>query len=174
MFVTAADEFRPVARLEEHGMSVERFERVQILPISLAKAWDFFGRPENLATITPPWLCFRVTSPPQDSMYAGMIISYTVSPLLGLPLAWVTEITHCDPPHYFVDEQRLGPYRLWHHQHHYRAVPQGVEMRDIVHYSLPFGPLGRLAAPLVKKRIEAIFEFRRQVVLERFGNVEPT
>jgi len=150
-------------------MSVERFEREQILPIGLAEAWEFFGRPENLATITPPWLGFKVTSPPQERMYAGMIITYTVSPLLGVPLDWVTEITHCEGPHYFVDEQRLGPYRLWHHQHHFREVPQGVEMRDIVHYALPFGPLGHLGHGLVRRRVEAIFAFRQKAVLELFG-----
>jgi ligand-binding SRPBCC domain-containing protein len=150
-------------------MSLERLEQLQVLPISLEKAWEFFGRPENLATITPPWLGFRVTSPPQEKMYAGMIISYTVSPVLGIPLPWVTEITHCEAPNFFVDEQRLGPYRFWHHQHLYREVPQGVEMRDIVHYSLPLGPLGGLAAFLVNRRVNAIFDYRREAVTRLFG-----
>ncbi|GFO59549.1 SRPBCC domain-containing protein [Geomonas silvestris] len=153
-------------------MSVERFEQVHLLPITLDKAWDFFGCPENLATITPPWLGFKVTSPPQSEMYAGMIITYTVTPLLGLPLSWVTEITHCEAPHYFVDEQRLGPYRLWHHQHLFREVPQGVEMRDIVHFALPLGPLGSLASGMVRRKIGAIFDYRREVVERLFG-LEP-
>ena len=149
-------------------MPLEKLERLQILPLTLAEVWDFFGRPENLPRITPPWLGFRVTSVPQQAMYAGMIISYTVRPLLGLALSWVTEITHCVEPRFFVDEQRLGPYRFWHHQHHFREVPGGVEMRDLVHYRLPFGPLGRLASGLVRRRLEAVFDYRRQAVQQLF------
>ena len=116
-------------------MPLEKLERQQsIIPITLTEAWSFFGQPENLAVITPPSLGLRVTSPPHEPMYSGMIINYTVSPILGLALPWVTEISHCREPHFFVDEQRLGPYRFWHHQHHFREVAEGVEMRDIVHY----------------------------------------
>ena len=149
-------------------MPLEQLQRRQIIPASLAEVWSFFGRPENLAVITPPWLGFRVTSAPQDAMYAGMIITYTVSPLLGLALPWVTEITHCGEPHFFVDEQRLGPYRLWHHQHHFKEVAGGVEMRDMIHYRLPFGPLGRVASGLVRRRLEAVFDYRQQAVQELF------
>jgi len=155
-------------------MPLEKLERLQIIPIPLAEVWSFFGRPENLSAITPPWLGFRVTSAPQDTMYAGMIISYTVSPLLGLALPWVTEITHCEEPFFFVDEQRLGPYRFWHHQHHFREVAGGVEMRDLVHYQLPFGPLGRIASGLVRRRLEAVFDYRRQATQKLFcGKLQP-
>jgi len=150
-------------------MPLELLERLQTIPIPLAEVWSFFGRPENLASITPPWLGFRVTSAPQETMYAGMIISYTVSPLLGLALPWVTEITHCSQPHFFVDEQRLGPYRFWHHQHHFREVAGGVEMRDLVHYQLPFGPLGSVASGLVRRRLEAVFDYRREAVQRLFA-----
>jgi ligand-binding SRPBCC domain-containing protein len=149
-------------------MSLEILERLQIIPLPLADLWSFFGRPENLATITPSWLGFRVTSAPQETMYAGMIITYTVSPLLGVALPWTTEITHCGEPHFFVDEQRLGPYRFWHHQHHFREVAGGVEMRDLVHYQLPFGPLGRVAAGMVRRRLEAVFDYRREAVQRLF------
>ena len=150
-------------------MPLERLERLQIIPLPLAEVWSFFGQPENLATITPPWLGFRVTSAPQGAMHAGMIITYTVRPLLGLALPWVTEITHCNEPYYFVDEQRLGPYRLWHHQHTFREVEGGVEMRDLVHYRLPFGFLGRIASGTVRRRLEAVFDYRYQAVQELFG-----
>jgi ligand-binding SRPBCC domain-containing protein len=149
-------------------MSLEKLERLQTIPMPLADLWNFFGRPENLASITPPWLGFRVTSAPQETMYAGMIITYTVSPLLGVALPWTTEITHCGEPHFFVDEQRLGPYRFWHHQHHFREVAGGVEMRDLVHYQLPFGPLGRVAAGMVRRRLEAVFDYRREAVQRLF------
>lgn len=149
-------------------MSLEKLERQQTIPITLSEAWSFFGQPENLAGITPPSLGFRVTSSPQEAMYSGMILTYTVSPLLGLPLPWVTEITHCREPHFFVDEQRLGPYRFWHHQHHFREVAEGVEVRDIVHYLLPFGPLGQVASGLVRRQLAAIFDYRREAVQQRF------
>ncbi len=151
-------------------MVLERLERRQFVPIPLEAAWSFFSRPENLEVITPPRLGLRVTSPPQESTFAGMIITYTVSPYFGLPLPWVTEITHCQPPAFFVDEQRFGPYRFWHHQHHFRELPGGVEVRDLVHYRLPFGPLGGVAAGLVRRQLEAIFNFRRQALEDRFGS----
>jgi ligand-binding SRPBCC domain-containing protein len=150
-------------------MPLEKLERLQTIPMALVEVWSFFAKPENLSAITPPWLGFRVTSPPQEEMYAGMILTYTVSPLLGFPIPWVTEITHCQEPVFFVDEQRLGPYRFWHHQHRFREVAGGVEMRDLVHYRLPCAPLGRLASGLVRKRLEAIFDYRREAVRRLFG-----
>ena len=145
-------------------MPLEKFERQQIIPITLTQAWSFFGRPENLVDITPPSLGFRVTSSAQGPMYSGMILTYSVSPLLGLARPWVTEITHCREPYFFVDEQRLGPYRFWHHQHHSREVAGGVEVLDLVHYLLPFGLLGQ-----VRRRLAAIFDYRREAVQQRFN-----
>ncbi|GFO55235.1 SRPBCC domain-containing protein [Geomonas sp. Red276] len=151
-------------------MPLERLERTQVIATTLAEAWRFFSRPDNLATITPPSMAFRVTSAPQQTMYPGMIITYKVSPVSGLPLTWVTEITHVEEPSFFVDEQRIGPYRFWHHQHHFREVEGGVEMRDIVHYQLPFGPLALPVTWLVKRRLEGIFEYRVQAVERLFGS----
>lgn len=149
-------------------MPLELLERRQVIPATLQGAWGFFARPDNLAAITPPWLGFRVTSPHQELMYAGMIITYTVSPLLGLRLNWVTEITQCRDPLFFVDEQRIGPYRFWHHQHHFRAVPGGVEVLDLVHYQLPYGPVGRLASGFVRGKLLEIFAYRRNAVEKLF------
>jgi ligand-binding SRPBCC domain-containing protein len=159
--------------LVEDPMPLERLERRQTIPTTMEEAWRFFGQPENLALITPDWLGFRVTSPPQGPMYAGMIITYTVTPLLGVRLPWVTEITHCREPHFFVDEQRLGPYRFWHHQHHFRQVEGGAEVRDLVHYQLPFGPPGRVASALVRRRLAAVFDHRRLAVDRQFGVSTP-
>jgi ligand-binding SRPBCC domain-containing protein len=105
-------------------------------------------------------------------MYPGMLIEYTVRPLFGLPVRWVTEITHVREHEYFVDEQRAGPYRFWHHEHHFRPVEGGVEVRDLVSYRLPLGPLGSLINRLaVRGRLAQIFEYRRRVLEDRFGRV---
>lgn len=149
---------------------LHRFECRQRLPISVEEAWAFFSRPENLGQITPPELDFRITSGLPERMYAGMIVTYRVSPFGGLTVPWVTEITHVREPEFFVDEQRSGPYRLWHHQHHFRRVAEGVEMTDLVHYRLPFGLLGDLlAGRMVARRVAAIFTYRRQVLGRLFN-----
>jgi len=136
------------------------------------EAWDFFSSPLNLQKITPPDMRFVVTSDyTQDTkMYAGMIIQYKVRPLLNIPLGWTTEITHCEEGKYFVDEQRFGPYALWHHQHQFEVVEGGVKMTDTVHYAIGMGILGKIAHVLyVKKRLEGIFSFREKRVKEIFG-----
>jgi ligand-binding SRPBCC domain-containing protein len=149
---------------------LRRLECRQLLPLNLAEAWEFFSRPDNLARITPADLGFEVTSPLPERMYAGMIVSYRVSPFGGFRVPWVTEITHVREPNFFVDEQRGGPYRFWHHQHHFRVVAGGVEMTDLVHFQLPFGILGDLlAGALVERRVAAIFAYRRRVLAELFG-----
>lgn len=113
---------------------------------------------------------FMVLTEVPDEMYEGLMISYTVRPLLGIPMNWVTEITHVKEGVFFVDEQRKGPYRIWHHEHHFKEVVGGVEMTDIVSYEVPFGILGRLVHPLiVRKKLEEIFEYRFKVVDEIFG-----
>jgi len=149
-------------------MKLHRLDALQKLPISIQEAWDFFSDPHNLARITPGWMGFEVTSPPQERMYAGMIITYRVRPLLNVPMRWVTEITHVDEPHRFVDEQRFGPYRFWHHQHHFREIAGGVEAVDIVHYALPPGGVAVRRA-LVAPRLREIFTHRRQVLERTFG-----
>lgn len=151
-------------------MSVHRLERVQLLPMTLEDAWAFFSDPANLSQITPPDMAFQVTSPLPAVAYAGLMIRYRVRPLLGVPVIWVTEITQVRPGEYFVDEQRVGPYRLWHHEHHFREVPGGIEMRDIVHYALPFGALGDWVNRLVvARRVARIFAYRREVLARMFG-----
>lgn len=149
---------------------VYHLNTVQFLPCSMDKAWEFFSNPANLATITPDNLNFKILSKNLGPVYAGQIIEYNVHPILGIPLYWMTEITHVEKHRFFVDEQRFGPYVMWHHQHHFKEVPGGVEMTDIVHYKLPFWFLGDIAQVLfVKKQLKGIFDFRVKKVEELFG-----
>ena len=153
---------------------VHVIKSVQLLPVSLETAWAYFSDPRNLLSITPPSLNLRVTNEVfGQKMYPGQVLLYTVKPLLGIPFSWMTEITHVEPMRFFIDEQRKGPYKLWHHQHHFRTVDGGVEMTDIVHYRLPLGWLGHLAhGPLVRKKLEEIFTYRYQKITALFGQVE--
>lgn len=149
---------------------IHRLDSRQTLPISLDECWDFFSDPRNLPAITPPWLNFDVTEIEFERILPGAIFQYTVRPMLGIPMNWTTEITHVVPGERFVDEQRFGPYRFWHHQHQFVRVERGVEVIDIVHYALPFGPLGRLIhAVSVKKKLDDIFTYRRSFLTRRFG-----
>jgi len=151
-------------------MKLYRLTRKQTLPISLEEAWPFFSTPHNLEQITPAFLRFHITSPVPDEIYNGLIITYRIAAIAGIPLTWVTEIKHVEPFSQFVDEQRLGPYRFWHHLHRFREVEGGVEMEDIVHYVMPFGWLGRLAhVVFVQDRLKAIFDFRRDYLAGYFA-----
>lgn len=153
-------------------MRFHNIKSSQHLPISLEEAWAFFSSPNNLQKITPDDMHFVITSDQKDgeSMYAGQIITYTLKPLLGIKVKWMTEITHVKEGDYFVDEQRFGPYKLWHHRHSFKRTATGVDMQDEVNYVLPFGILGTIAHALfVRKRIEAIFKYRARVIEETFG-----
>ncbi len=133
----------------------------QILPISLEQAWDFFATPKNLNEITPEGLKFEMISDLPDVMYEGLLILYYIKPMLNLKVFWCTEITHIKEQQFFVDEQRKGPYAIWHHEHHFKAVPGGVEMTDIIHYDIGKSFIGWLAGKLfVDKKVKAIFEYR--------------
>jgi ligand-binding SRPBCC domain-containing protein len=151
-------------------MKVYYFEYTQILPIGLSEAWEFFSSPANLKKITPQELDFKILDDfKNEKMYAGQLINYIVRPILGIPMRWTTEITHVVGGYYFVDEQRFGPYALWHHKHFFKEIDGGVEMTDSVHYALPLGVLGRFAHWLfVKKKLAAIFEYRRKVLDAEF------
>jgi len=143
--------------------------RRQLLGTDPETAWRFFSDPSNLSLITPPWLDFKITSPVPASIYAGLIISYRIRPLAGIAVPWLSEITHVDAPRFFVDEQRQGPYRFWHHQHRLKSVANGVEKTDVVHYQLPGGPIGILFhATWVRRRLEEIFDYRRAAIVDIF------
>ncbi|WP_353088323.1 SRPBCC family protein [Flavobacterium sp.] len=151
-------------------MKIYTLKSKQKLPITLDQAWDFFSNPMNLNTITPDDMGFKTLSGADRKMYPGQVIEYIVTPLLGIPMKWVTEITHVINKEYFVDEQRFGPYALWHHKHFFKEIPGGVEMEDIVDYKLPMGVLGQLMHPvLVRPRLEQIFAYRTKKLVELFG-----
>ena len=151
-------------------MKIYTLHTKQNLPISLDQAWEFLSNPKNLRTITPDYMGFKTLSGDEKEMFAGQIIQYIVTPVLGIPVKWVTEITHVVDKKYFVDEQRFGPYALWHHKHFLKEIPGGVEMEDIVDYKVPMGILGQLVHPfLVKPKLNEIFEYRRNKLIELFG-----
>ncbi len=156
-------------------MNVHVLKREQIVPASLAECWEFFSNPANLKKITPPELDFEVLSELPAAIYPGQMILYRVRPLLGIPMTWLTEITHVEEGSFFCDEQRVGPYHIWHHEHHFEECEQGVFMKDIVHYVLPFSPLGDLAhRPLVLPQLNKIFDFRHKTIEQVFGITRST
>jgi ligand-binding SRPBCC domain-containing protein len=151
-------------------MKVYTLQSKQNIPITLEEAWNFLADPKNLKIITPPYMGFKTLSGDDRPMFAGQIIQYIVTPVMGIPTKWVTEITHVEHQKYFVDEQRFGPYSLWHHKHFIKEIPGGVEMEDIVDYKLPMGILGQMAHPfLVKPKLNEIFEYRKNKLIELFG-----
>jgi ligand-binding SRPBCC domain-containing protein len=150
---------------------VYSFTVVQNIPTTLQLAWQFFSEPGNLKDITPTAMGFVVRSKHHEkTMYPGQIIEYTVKPLFGIPVYWMTEITHVVEEKFFVDEQRFGPYTLWHHQHHFKAIEGGVEMTDIVHYKIPYWFIGDIAnAVFIRQQLKKIFDFRYSTIEEKFG-----
>ena len=145
----------------------------QEIPSTIQDVWDFIKTPANLKEITPSYMGFDITSEPVNEMYEGQMISYKVSPLFGIKMTWVTEITHVKEQKYFVDEQRLGPYVMWHHEHLLEELPNGnVLMKDIVSYIPPFGILGNIAnSLLIKRQLKEIFDYRKTAVIKRFGTL---
>lgn len=153
-------------------MKIYTLHSKQNLPIKLAEAWDFLTDPTNLKVITPDYMGFHILSGADRAMFPGQIIEYIVTPVLGIKIKWVTEITHVQESKYFVDEQRFGPYALWHHKHFVKEIEGGVEMEDIVHYKLPLGFIGELAHPfLVKPKLDEIFSYRTKKLEELFGKM---
>lgn len=152
-------------------MKVYKKETVQHINASIDECWEFFSSPANLQKITPETMGFNITDFDGKSMYAGQIIQYKVSPLLGLKLSWMTEITFVKDKSYFIDEQRFGPYALWHHKHFFEPDGNGVKMTDVVHYALPLGFLGRIMNSLVvKNQLKTIFDYRIKKVDEIFNS----
>lgn len=151
-------------------MKIYTLHKKQKLPITVEQAWEFLSKPENLKTITPDYMGFIILSGADRPMYQGQIIQYIVTPVMGIKTKWVTEITHMVENKYFVDEQRFGPYALWHHKHFIKEIDGGVEMEDIIDYKVPFGILGQLVQPLlVKPKLEEIFSYRKEKLEALFG-----
>lgn len=145
----------------------------QFLPISLEEAWDFFATPKNLNRITPKEMVFEITSPVPEKMYEGLIITYRLKPMLNINVKWYTEITHLKEYEYFVDEQIKGPYRTWHHEHHFKKVEGGVMMTDLIYYDIGKWIFGWIAGKIfVDRKLRQIFDHRFKV-LETYFNREP-
>lgn len=152
-------------------MAFYQFEREQFIKASLNEVWDFISSPENLSEITPESMGFEIKGDYPGKMYEGMLIHYRVKPLLNIPTIWVSAISHIKDQEFFIDEQVLGPYKLWHHQHFIEPMDDGVLMRDIVSYQPPFGFLGRIANSLfIRKKLNDIFKFRKKALELRFGD----
>ena len=151
-------------------MSFYQLKREQFFDHPISDLWNFISKPKNLKKITPDYMGFDITSGSElGEMYEGMIIAYRVSPILGIKTTWVTEITHIQHQKYFVDEQRVGPYKLWHHQHFLEEKESGTLMSDIVSYQPPFGILGNLAnRVIIKQKLKEIFDYRQEVLTQLF------
>jgi ligand-binding SRPBCC domain-containing protein len=152
-------------------MKIFKLKYSQKLPISLNEAWDFLSSPNNLELITPKSMDFNITDWDRKKAYPGQIIRYTVKPILGIKINWVTEITHVRGKEYFVDEQRFGPYAFWHHKHFIKEIEGGVIMEDVIHYKPPFGLIGVLLNFLfINSKLNSIFKHRELELIKTFGN----
>lgn len=160
-----------MVRFDKHS-GIYSLSAEQTIDCSLEKAWEFFSDPKNLQVITPDDLSFQITSPEVEKMFKGQIITYRIGLLPGVTSNWVTEITAVEDKQYFIDEQRYGPYSMWHHLHSFEELEDGrVLMKDKVHFKPPMGPLGRLAYSLfIKKKLQGIFEFRFKKLDELFNS----
>lgn len=152
-------------------MKVYKIESVQTINASIEECWDFFSSPKNLQTITLDTMSFEIQDFDGKRMYPGQVITYTLKPLLGIKINWMTIITVSKENDYFVDEQRFGPYALWHHKHFFEATEKGTKMTDVVHYALPFGFLGQMANYfMVKNKLKDIFAYRYSKIEQLFNS----
>ena len=152
-------------------MKIFKLKYSQKLPINLNEAWDFLSSPNNLELITPKSMDFNIIDWDKKKAYPGQIIQYTVKPILGIKINWVTEITQVRDKEFFVDEQRIGPYTFWHHKHFIKEIEGGVIMEDVIHYKPPFGFVGVLLNFLfINSKLNSIFKHRELELIKTFGN----
>ena len=150
-------------------MKLTQLHFEQKINTDLINLWEFISSPKNLSKITPNYMDFNIKSKVPEQMYEGLIISYTVKPILGIKLNWVTEITHIKDKNYFVDEQRSGPYKMWHHEHILEETNDGIIMKDIISYIPPYGFIGLILNKLfIKKQVREIFQYRTKVLDDIF------
>ncbi len=152
-------------------MKIFKLKYSQKLPINLNEAWDFLSSPNNLELITPKSMDFNIIDWDKKKVYPGQIIQYTVKPLLGIKINWVTEITQVRDKEFFIDEQRFGPYTFWHHKHFIKEIEGGVIMEDVIHYKPPFGFIGVLLNFLfINSKLNSVFKYRELELIKTFGN----
>ena len=153
-------------------MKVFRLKKSQKIPITIEKAWGFFSNPNNLIKITPNHMNFKFLEDVEDFIYPGQIIKYNVRPVLNIKMSWVTEISHVEQNKFFVDEQRFGPYKFWHHKHIFTELDNGCKITDIIDYGLPFGLVGEFFHPIfIKPKLEEIFIYRNKRIKDLFGSI---
>lgn len=152
-------------------MKLQQFTATQALPIPIDQAWDFFTQVQNLLLLTPPELEMTLHHGADRELYAGQIIEYGVKPLPLYRTRWVTHITQVKNGVYFTDEQLYGPYATWHHTHFFHAIDGGTLIEDVIYYRLPFGLIGKLFLPIVKRQLTGIFRFRESVLKQQFGTL---
>lgn len=156
----------------EHQSGIYTLKTEQVLPITIKTAWEFFSDPENLETLTPKDLSFEITKDELPEIYEGQIVTYRIGILPFIKSNWVTEITHAKQYNYFIDEQRFGPYKMWHHRHQFIDLDGEVLMFDEVNFKLPYGILGRMVSPLIKKKLSSIFAYRYAKLNELFPRTD--
>ncbi|MBU8891280.1 MAG: SRPBCC family protein [Bacteroidales bacterium] len=151
---------------------MHKLKKTQNISLPVQEAWEFFSQPDNIEKITPSNLHFKILSRSDaGEMYPGMIISYKVSSLSNLVVKWVTEVTQIKKHKYFIDHQIQGLYKIWHHEHHFKEIANGTEMKDILFYDVRFGFVGQLLHKIfIRKRIEEIFNYRELKIKELFGS----
>ncbi len=153
-------------------MKLERIQTVQRLPIQIEEAWDFFTSPKNLRLTTPHWLDLRLNMEPPEYLHPGTIVSATIRPFPVITTDWISELTHIRPPQFYITEQRVGPFKMWHHEHHFRAIDGGVEVEDIILYGMRYGMVGSFFHNVfVRKKLHEAFSHRAQVLEQRFGSI---
>lgn len=147
-------------------MKIYHFHQKQFVNADIDRVWDFFSSPRNLNEITPPFMNFEILEVTgSEKMFNGQLIKYKVNPFPFYRVKWITEITDVQPKTFFADNQKKGPFSLWHHEHKFTEVNGGVEMEDHVSYAVPFGFIGRIANSVaVSKQVNGIFEYRRKRV----------
>ena len=144
---------------------MRKLKQEQFLQITLEEAWHFFATPKNLNEVTPDDIVFEIISELPEIMYEGLLINYRLKPLFNIPINWCTEITHIKEKEYFIDEQRIGPYKMWHHEHHFKSVNGGVLITDILHYDIGKSVFGWIAGKLfVHKKVNSIFDYRYKIL----------
>ena len=143
-------------------MKIYQLFRRQVLKLTLQEAWDFFSSPYNLNTITPDFFHVTVTSKVPEKIYAGLMISYRMKAVFGIPMAWLSEVSHCEEPKRFVYQQRIGPFKFWSHEVCLTEQDQGIILEDIMFYAMPLGWLGEfINSVLIANKLEQIFDTRR-------------
>ena len=153
-------------------MKIFRLEKSIKLPITIEECWEFFSSPRNLKIITPDYMGFNIIDREKTKMYSGQIIKYNVTPIFGINMKWVTEISHVKEYKFFVDEQRFGPYKFWHHKHFFDEVEGGMRCRDEIHYLPPALILNPIVNALsIAPKLKEIFDYRTQVLIDTFGEL---